>query len=245
LITKHTEAVHDGASTRWRIPAFEIEGAVVAALQSTLTDANGLLEFLSLERPDPAHVERIIESAVTIAKRLDDQGLHENKKLIGEIISKVVISDSQISITQHRSAIHKALGVEPPAQPDDTPSTTQIILPISVTKRGVEQKLIIRSGVPKRANVDETLIKAIARARCWFSDLKSGAAPNIAVIARREKIPASYVQLLLALAFLAPSIVTAILEGHQPADLSLDRLIKRTTLALNWSAQRKQLGFSG
>jgi len=69
--------------------------------------------------------------------------------------------------------------------------------------------------------------------------------PDITVIARRENIPASYAQLMLPLAFLAPSIVTAILEGHQPADLSLDRLIKRTTLALDWSAQRQHLGFSG
>lgn len=86
--------MNKGASTRWRIPAVEIESAVIAVLQSTLTDANGLLEFLTLDRPDPAHVERIISSAVALAKRLDDQGLHENKKLFGGIVSKVVISDS-------------------------------------------------------------------------------------------------------------------------------------------------------
>jgi hypothetical protein len=245
LITKQSGTVDNGASTKWRIPAVEIEGAVIAALQSTLTDANGLLEFLSLERPNPAHVGRIINSAVALAKRLDQHGSHENKKLVGETVSQVVISDTQISITLHRSAIHKALSVEPPSQPDDALSSAQLILPIRVTKRGVEQKLIIRAGVPKRANVDETLIKAIARAHCWLRDLKTGAAPDITVIARREKIPASYAQLMLPLAFLAPSIVTAILEGHQPADLSLDRLIKRTTLALDWSAQRQQLGFSG
>lgn len=245
LITKRSGPVNDGAGTRWRIPAVEIEGAVVAALQSTLTDANGLLEFLSLEKPDPAHVGRIINSAAALANRLKDHVLHENKKLFGEIVSKVVISATQISITPHRSAIHKALGVEPPAHPDDSPSTTQLVLPISVTKRGVEQKLTIRAGVAKRANVDETLIKAIARAHCWLRELKTGVAPDITVIARRDNIPASYAQLILPLAFLAPSIVTAILEGHQPADLSLDRLIKRTTLALDWSAQRQQLGFSG
>jgi DNA invertase Pin-like site-specific DNA recombinase len=245
LITKQSGNVSEGPGTRWRIPAVEIEGAVIAALQLTFTDANGLLEFLSLDKPDPAQVERMVDSSVALAKRLDDQGLHENKKLVGETVSKVVISDTQISITLRRSAIHKALCVEPPPQPDDALSSAQLILPIRVTKRGVEQKLIVRSGVPKRANVDKTLIKAIARAHCWLLDLKTGAAPDITVIARREKIPASYAQSILPLAFLAPSIVTAILEGHQPADLSLDRLTKRTTLALNWSAQRQQLGFSG
>jgi hypothetical protein len=44
-------------------------------------------------------------------------------------------------------------------------------------------------------------------------------------------------------AFLAPSIVTAILEGRQPADLSLKQLMYRTDLAVRWPAQRRQLGF--
>jgi site-specific DNA recombinase len=46
-----------------------------------------------------------------------------------------------------------------------------------------------------------------------------------------------------ALAFLAPSIVGAILEGRQPADLSLKQLMYRTDLAASWHSQRQQLGF--
>ncbi|MFN0217349.1 MAG: hypothetical protein ACKVP4_00890 [Hyphomicrobium sp.] len=55
----------------------------------------------------------------------------------------------------------------------------------------------------------------------------------------------SFAQLMLPLAFLAPSIVTAIFESHHPADLSLGRLNRRTTVALDRSAQRHQLGFTG
>jgi site-specific DNA recombinase len=50
------------------------------------------------------------------------------------------------------------------------------------------------------------------------------------------------VQAHLPLAFLAPSIVGAILEGRQPADLSLKQLMYRTDLAASWNSQRQQLG---
>jgi hypothetical protein len=65
----------------------------------------------------------------------------------------------------------------------------------------------------------------------------------VSELAVRERLPRSYVQAHLSLAFLAPSIVTAILEGRQPADLSLKQLMYRTDLAVRWPAQRRQLGF--
>ena len=40
-----------------------------------------------------------------------------------------------------------------------------------------------------------------------------------------------------------PPIDTAILEGHQPVDLNLKRLMYRTDLSIDWSLQRQQLGF--
>jgi hypothetical protein len=46
----------------------------------------------------------------------------------------------------------------------------------------------------------------------------------------------------LPLAFLAPDIVEAILQGRQPVELTALRL-KRTRLPLSWVEQRRLLGF--
>ena len=62
-------------------------------------------------------------------------------------------------------------------------------------------------------------------------------------IARRHGLPSSYVRAHLPLAFLAPSMISAMLEGRQPADLSLKQVMYRTNLALDWTQQRRQLGF--
>ncbi len=44
------------------------------------------------------------------------------------------------------------------------------------------------------------------------------------------------------MAFLAPDIVEAILDGHQPADLELERLMKG--VPIGWNEQRRALGSS-
>jgi site-specific DNA recombinase len=49
---------------------------------------------------------------------------------------------------------------------------------------------------------------------------------------------------LVPLVFLAPDITESILDGRQPVDLSLDRLLALMPLPLNWDEQRTALGFS-
>lgn len=94
----------------------------------------------------------------------------------------------------------------------------------------------------ERSKPDPTLMKAIARGHVWFEQLARGEARSIKSIARREGVADRYVSRLINLAFLAPDIVEAILDGRQPPDLSLDRLTLRTGLPLDWSAQRTCLG---
>ncbi len=49
---------------------------------------------------------------------------------------------------------------------------------------------------------------------------------------------------LLRLSFLAPDIVAAILEGHQPPELTAHKLMRDTRLPLEWTAQRRLLRFA-
>jgi len=60
---------------------------------------------------------------------------------------------------------------------------------------------------------------------------------------RSEGISRSYLTRLARLAFLAPDIVCAILEGRQPTPLTAARLMRITQLPLDWSEQTKALGF--
>lgn len=84
------------------------------------------------------------------------------------------------------------------------------------------------------------LIKAVTRAHNWNQRLFSGKASSIKSIAEEESLNERYVGRILRLAFLAPDIVEAILDGRQPADLDLDRLLKGVPIA--WADQRRVFG---
>ena len=65
----------------------------------------------------------------------------------------------------------------------------------------------------------------------------------MAEITSREGVDKSYVSRVVNLAFLAPDITESIIGGHQPADLSAEKLIRRIDLPLDWAQQRHLLGF--
>jgi site-specific DNA recombinase len=60
----------------------------------------------------------------------------------------------------------------------------------------------------------------------------------IADIARSENLQRTYVSSLMPLAFLAPDITEAILDGCQPLELSLDRVLASSPLPTSWTKQR-------
>ena len=63
-------------------------------------------------------------------------------------------------------------------------------------------------------------------------------------IGKAEDVSPSYVTRLLRLSYLAPDIVAAIIDGHQPLKLTANKLMGDTRLPLEWPAQRALLGFS-
>lgn len=93
-----------------------------------------------------------------------------------------------------------------------------------------------------RPRINAALVKALTRAHKWKHKLFSDQAPSICAIANEEGVTERYVGRIMRLAFLAPDIVEAILDGSQPTDLELERLIKG--IPIGWNEQRKILRFA-
>lgn len=77
-----------------------------------------------------------------------------------------------------------------------------------------------------------------------MADLLEGRATSVAEITQREKVRPGTVSRILPLAWLAPEIAAAILEGRQPSGLTARRLRELSQLPLDWADQRQILGFS-
>ena len=139
-----------------------------------------------------------------------------------------------------KSGIRLTLSLAPLMVPEINLTITRDI-PMRMKRRGIEMRLIINGSGPAR--VDQTLFKTIVRAHKWFNDLATGKVRNMAEIASREGVNKSYVSRVVNLAFLAPDIIETIIEGHQPADLNVEKLTKQTDLPLEWAKQHHILGF--
>jgi len=149
-----------------------------------------------------------------------------------EIITRAGLHDDGISVT---------LKIEVPCLRAGVRTTSVLNLsrfvPLKMKRRGVETRIIIAAGNDLPRKVDIALLKAVARSRAWFQELASGQVRSLADIARREDITRRYVERLSRLAFTAPTIVEAICQGNQPAELSTETLLNRIDLPLLWSEQ--------
>ncbi len=86
------------------------------------------------------------------------------------------------------------------------------------------------------------MLKAIARTRRWFEEVAFGRVPSLTAIAKREHLAKRYVARLTKLAFIAPSIVEAVVEGRAPAGLNLQMLMdSRVKLPSGWKDQERSL----
>ena len=118
--------------------------------------------------------------------------------------------------------------------------TVTVHIPMSFRRRGGRKVVIAPDGVaalvPPRAHVDNTMIKAIARAFRWRKLLETGAFCSVAELAAAEAINKSYVSRVLRLTLLAPEIVEAILDGRQPTEMTLAALMG--PFPVEWQRQK-------
>ena len=119
--------------------------------------------------------------------------------------------------------------------------TLTVVIPLSVKPRGGRKAVVTPGVLALDRRQDITLIKAVARAFRWRKMLETGRFGTLAELAAAEKINASYVSRVLRLTLLAPDIVEAILDGRQPADMTLALLMQ--PFGVLWEEQ-VEAGFS-
>jgi len=228
----------------WRVPAREIERAVLAGLRQCLEDQGRLLD--TLQPSSMAQIRQMVAAAEELGGRL-------NRAMLLQLGLQVRLAEDGLELTLAARALKLRLGMmaDDGDQPDETEEDSatgeteliRISLPMRIRRRGVEMKLVLGAGVPQpAARPDATLIRAIARGRRWF-DLMRSQRLTTTELARAENITPRYVAQHVEFAFLAPKVVEAILDGRQPATLTLQTL-KDAVLPMCWQEQEKLLGFN-
>ena len=247
LITEGKRAERKG----WRIPAADLEGLVVTRLKGWLGDEAAVSEIVENDPLDPSAHAALITSAKAITKRWPELKPHQAKAYLNALLQRVIVESGRIVIEIDCERAMATLLAGPEALPPkrsrhDRPSAAEhlIILEVpAVLKRAGLGMALIVPGVRQDATPDPSLIRLLLRAFAIRDRLERNPDLPLKRIAEAEGVSPSYATRALRLAYLAPDIVTAILDGRPPPGLTANTLMRNTRLPFRWEAQRKRLGF--
>ena len=117
------------------------------------------------------------------------------------------------------------------------PETVTVHIPFRLVTRGGRKEMQLPDGASCQRKMDNTLIKALARAFRWKRMLESGEFATIAELAEHEGIAPSYMTRVMRLTLLAPDIVDAILDERQGPEVTLAQMLEPFPAV--WAAQPK------
>lgn len=120
--------------------------------------------------------------------------------------------------------------------------TLTVRVPMVLRKRGGRRLVITPDGaasMSKRLQVDNAMVKALARAFRWRKLMETGAYATVAEIAAADRVNDSYVSRILRLTLLAPDIVEAVVDGRQGNPMTVRTLTR--PFPVEWAAQRRDL----
>jgi site-specific DNA recombinase len=163
----------------------------------------------------------------------------EIRKLVRDSVERIVVGHSEVQI------IHKITTTagSPVELLEDIESPKIYTMPFPAPQARTRKEMIIpgrRESAPRRIN--HALVLAIARAKTWMQDLRSGKYENTIEIAQQFKLNNAHVRRVIRFGYLAPDIVEAIVEGRQPRSLTVKQLLKGIPCA--WPEQRAAFGFT-
>jgi hypothetical protein len=124
--------------------------------------------------------------------------------------------------------------------------TITVRVPVSIRKRGGRKVVLApdgsrhEPGTLRCQQIDNAMVKALARAFRWREMLETSQYASIVEIAAAERINESYISRLLRLTLLAPDVIETILAGRQVSTITLASLMRRPPI--RWKDQRAFIG---
>jgi hypothetical protein len=169
------------------------------------------------------------------AHRPDDEGIDR----VVSALRRVTLGEDQIVVQVVEAAVSP--DAPGPLQIDSTEEGIRSLrLAFHMRRRQGAMILEPMDGAPMpAARLDRALVRAVVLARIWAAQLERGEVESIKALAQREKLCNHYTTRLLPLAYLAPDLVSQILEGRQPRAASLGALTTEL-LPADWEAQRRR-----
>jgi site-specific DNA recombinase len=237
-------------SSGWRIPAGDLEGLVISKLRTFFADPTEILDAVDHELHSSLGQSQLIEHSRRIAEELAAHAPDKVKATLMTLLCRVAVNSDRIEIKISRRRLAELLAGQSIdlTTRDQTPDRTSsdivtLAVPARLKRAGREMRMLVENADEQTA-VDPSLLRIIARALDIQGRLGQNSKLTVRDIAREERVTAAYIYTLLRLPWLAPDIVTAIVNGRQPQQLNAKTLMRNASrLPANWAEQRRLLGF--
>ncbi len=174
----------------------------------------------SVARVSANDVEQTLINALRQRLRIDEAVLDAD--VIGTYVARADLSSRAIKISTTPAARIRSNG-------------------FSITRQSRQPGPASVINADGERQPDAKMVQAIVRAHSWLRDLKNNKFDTVEALAASIKLHPKLLRQELRYAFVAPNITAAILNGDQPATLSLPRIPK--TLPLTWFEQYQALEF--
>ena len=225
----------DRSNGGWRLPARQLEQVVIDGVVALLNDPIRLSrELPSLSADD---TRRLLRGATELASGTEGHG--QTGAMLPALLRRVTVSGDTIRIELSNRALLDGTtgsGMIDTIEPGE-PATIEV--PFQLRRRGVEIRLVLRAEGAEAP--DDKLVALVARSHRWLDQLTSGAIASIREIAQAEGIDGGDVSRFLPLAFLAPEIVEALMNGRQGVELTAEKMRQILPIPCSWREQRHQL----
>ena len=182
--------------------------------------------------PEGASCRQTRQVDIRAAMHLEDRGA------LAQLVAGIVVHRDRLIIRLKSDHADEASdcpddqSLTIPWQKPPSKRSRQILLPHNASRSDVR---------PEQFERRARLVSAIARGRRWLDDVVSGRVTTVAELCAREKCSVRQVNMTISLAFLAPNLVKAAVEGRLPRGIGVERLRDPPT---EWSRQFEALGLN-
>jgi site-specific DNA recombinase len=194
-----------------RVPATEIETAVARAIKG--------------------HRQQIFPEAEDRSDILADVARIEVRTSTLALWLKAPGEEQQVADADQPAAVHRAPSLLIPWTKPPPKRFKEILLPAAIQRHRVR---------PIKFERRATLLKSIARGRAWLDEIVSDST-TVEDIAARQKCSVRHVNMTISMAFLAPGLVKAAVEGRLPRGIGVAAL---RDAPAEWSLQFERLGLT-
>jgi site-specific DNA recombinase len=207
---------------------------VLVSVCKMLRDRSALIGLLAVEL-DAEDASAMLDQSEALAKTFETGSSLDQRALFSELDVRLVVDGNLLDADIDLDSLGRQLGV---GSPTERGHRYQLDVPNRPRRRAREIRLVIPRDNAKPVHRDGRLVALL---------LKAKAAQQQLLAHGNEGTPSIYsgkhVTRLARLAWFAPDIVSAILDGSAPRALTARRLLRAAEVPLAWADQRRAFGF--